>query len=135
MAFLDKILHAGATAEPESSQSSLISAVLSMLSNPQSGGIQGLVAQFTSKGLGNIISSWIGKGENLPISPEQIKTVFGSEQLNAIAVKAGVSPEAVGTGLSQVLPDLINRLTPNGETPKGDLMAKGMEFLTKKIAS
>ncbi len=135
MTLLDKVLHMGADSAPESSRSSLISAVLSMLSNPQSGGIQGLIGQFTSKGLGNIIASWIGKGENLPISREQIKTVFGSEQLNAIAAKAGVSPEAASTGLTQILPELIDRLTPNGEIPKGDLMAKGMELLKQKLAS
>jgi uncharacterized protein YidB (DUF937 family) len=135
MTLLDKVLHMGAGSAPESSHSSLISAVLSMLSNPQSGGIQGLIEQFTSNGLGNLISSWIGKGENLPISPEQVKTVFGAEQLNAIAAKAGVSPEVASTGLSQILPQLIDRLTPEGEIPKGDLTAKGMELLQQKIAS
>lgn len=136
MSLLDKVLKVGASAVPESSQSSLVSAVLSMLSTPQSGGIQGLVQQFTAKGLGPIISSWIGTGANLPISSEQIQTVFGSEQLRAIAQKAGLTPEATSTGLAQILPQVIDRLTPKGEMPQGDLMAKGMEFFKGlKIAS
>lgn len=133
MGLLDKIHNVGASAVPESSQSSLKSAALSMLT--QSGGIQGLVQQFTSKGFGNIISSWIGTGENLPISAEQIQSVFGAEQLKGIAEKAGVTPEIATTGLAQTLPQIIDRLTPKGEIPKGDLLAKGMELFKEKIAS
>lgn len=136
MGLLDKVLNVGTNAASQSSQSSLVSAVLSMLSAPQGGGIQGLVQQFVAKGLGNIITSWIGKGENLPISADQIKTVFGSDQLQGLAQKAGISPEAATTGLAQLLPQIINQLTPQGEIPKGDLMAKGTELLKGlKIAS
>lgn len=133
MSLLDKILHVGADAAPETSQSPLVSAVLSMLT--QGGGIQGLVQQFAAKGLGNIIQSWIGTGQNLPISPEQIQNVFGSEQLNGIAQKAGLSPEATSTGLAKLLPELINGLTPKGEIPTGDLLSKGLEFFKQKAAS
>lgn len=134
MSLLD-MLKTGASGAPEASQSSLISAVLSMLSSSQGGGITGLVQQFTAKGLGNVISSWIGTGENLPISTDQLQSVLGSEQVKALAAKAGISPEVAITGLTQILPQVINQLTPQGEVPKGDLLAQGMELLKGKLAS
>jgi uncharacterized protein YidB (DUF937 family) len=118
----------GAAPAADTSQSSLATAALSMLSN-QSGGISGLLQQFASKGLGNIVSSWISTGQNLPISPEQLGSVLSSEQVKAVAQQSGMSPEAVHGGLAQLLPQLVDRLTPNGEVPQGDLMSKGLELL------
>ena len=132
MGLLDKVLNIGAGAAPESSQSTLVSSVFSMLSQ---GGLEGLVQQFKEKGLGKIVQSWIGAGENLPVSSEQIKSVFGSEQLNGLAQKAGLTPEATSAGLAKILPELINGLTPKGEMPKPDLLAKEMELFKAKIAS
>ena len=137
MSLLDDILKKvpGAAATAEGSGSPLASAALSLVSNAQSGGLSGLAQQFAARGLGHIVSSWIGTGQNLPISPEQLQSVLGSEQVQAIAAKAGISPEAAKTGLAQVLPQLIDGLTPNGEVPQGDLTAKGMELLKGKLFS
>ncbi|MBI2779891.1 MAG: hypothetical protein HYX62_08980 [Gammaproteobacteria bacterium] len=62
-----------------SGQSSLLDGVMDMLNNNQAGGIGGLVQSFKDKGLGDIVSSWIGTGSNLPISPEQIQQALGAE--------------------------------------------------------
>lgn len=140
MGLLDDVLKnvtgTGTAASPaaDNSQSSLISAALSVLSN-QSGGINGLVQQFTSQGLGHVISSWISTGKNLPISPEQLQSVLGSDQVKEIAAKAGVSPQVAQGGLAQLLPQLIDHMTPNGEVPQGDLMSRGMELLKGKLFS
>ncbi len=133
---LMKKVGGGAAAAPaeEGSQSTLLSAALSMLSS-RPGGISGLLQQFTSQGLGHLVNSWISTGENLPISPEQLQTGLGSEQVQAIASRAGVSPEAARSGLAQVLPQIVDRLTPNGEIPQGDLMSKGIELLKGKLFS
>ena len=120
---------------PDGSQNALASAVVGMLSSNETGGISGLVKQFAAKGLGHIVSSWIGTGQNLPISPEQLQSVLGSEQVQAIAAKAGISPEQAQSGLAQVLPQLVDKMTPNGEVPQGDLMSKGMELLKGKLFS
>ncbi len=129
-----KVAGAGTAAAPatDSSQSPLLSAALSLLSN-QSGGISGLVQQFASQGLGHVVNSWISTGQNLPISPEQLRSVLGSEQVGDIAAKAGVSSDAAQSGLAQLLPQLVDRLTPNGEIPQGDLMAKATELLKGKL--
>ncbi len=136
MGLFDDVLKkaAGVAPAPDNSQNSLASAVLSMLSS-QSGGISGLAHQFTAKGLGDIIHSWISTGQNLPISPEQLQNVLGSDQVQAIAAKAGISPEAAQSGLAQLLPQIVDRLTPNGEVPQGDLMSKGSDLLKEKLFS
>ena len=136
MGLFDDVMKAatGAASATGGSQSSLASAALSMLSG-QSGGISGLVQQFASKGLGNIVSSWVSTGQNLPISPEQVGNVLGQDQVQAVAAQAGVSPEEAKSGLAQILPQLVDRLTPNGEVPQGDLMSKGMELLKGKLFS
>lgn len=137
MGLLDDVLKAATGTAPaaEGSQSSLASAALSMLSSNESGGISGLVQQFTAQGLGHLVNSWISTGQNLPISPEQLQGVLGSARVQAIAAKAGVSPEVAKTGLAQMLPQLVDHLTPNGEVPQGDLMSKGMELLKGNLFS
>ncbi len=136
MGLFDDVLKkaAGVAPAPDNSQNSLASAVLSMLSS-QSGGISGLAHQFTAKGLGDIIHSWISTGQNLPISPEQLQNVLGSDQVQAIAAKAGISPEAAQSGLAQLLPQIVDCLTPNGEVPQGDLMSRGLDLLKEKLFS
>jgi len=135
MSLFDSLLKAATGASPaiDTSQSSLASAVLSMLSNNQTGGISGLAQQFAAQGLGHIISSWIGTGQNLPISPEQLHSILGSEQVRAIAAKVGLSPDAVNAGLAQILPQMVDQLTPDGQVPQEDLMAKGLEVLKGKF--
>ena len=135
MSLFDSVLKAATGTAPalEGSQSSLASAALSMLSNNQSGGISGLAQQFAAQGLGHIISSWIGTGQNLPVSPEQLQSVLGSQQVQAIAAKVGLSPDAVNSGLAQILPQIVDHLTPNGQVPQGDVMAQGMELLKGKF--
>jgi len=139
MSLFDSVLKAatgtaaGAAPAPDPSQSSLASAVLSMLSNNQTGGISGLAQQFAAQGLGHIISSWIGTGQNLPISAEQLQSVLGSSQVQAIASRIGISPEAVNSGLTQILPQIVDHLTPNGQVPQDDLLAQGMEMLKGKF--
>ena len=103
----------------------------------QRGGMGALVQKFQSNGLGEIIHSWVGTGKNLPISPEQIQSALGSETVINLAEKAGVSPEVVGRHLSQLLPNLIDRLTPSGQVSSEPLemqkiLSVGMELLKGK---
>ncbi|HEY1148055.1 MAG TPA: YidB family protein [Pseudoduganella sp.] len=88
-----------------------------MLTNPQTGGLQGLVEAFQQGGLGHLVQSWVGTGENLPISAEQLQAVLGSERLQAIAASIGLDPQQVAAQLAQLLPQVVDRLTPNGAIP------------------
>jgi len=84
----------------------------------QSSGLHNLVNLFHEKGLGDIVSSWVGKGANQPISGEQVEHAVGSDKLQEIAQKVGVSKNEVRDQLAQHLPDAVDRATPEGELPK-----------------
>jgi len=94
----------------------LATGLLQMIQN-QPGGLQGLVQNFHNNGLGAIAQSWVGSGQNLPISADQIHQVLGSDQVKALAAKAGISPDAAGGAIAQMLPGIIDKLTPNGQVP------------------
>jgi len=83
----------------------------------QSGGINGLKAKFEKEGAGSIIQSWIGTGQNLPISKEQVEKVMGNQFIQDVAKKMGVEPSVASEKLSHMLPTVIDKLTPNGQVP------------------
>ncbi|MEQ1661272.1 MAG: YidB family protein [Thiobacillus sp.] len=98
------------------------------------GGLAGLAKAFQDKGMGDQMSSWISTGQNLPISPEQIKAVLGGGQLGQIASQLGVNENDAAGGLADMLPQVVDKLTPNGQVPQEkDLMAKGLELLKGKL--
>ncbi len=107
--------------------------IMGLLKGSESGGLQGLVETFNEKGLGEVMSSWIGKGENLPISPEQIQQIFGSGQVQQIAEKLGVSPDEASSGLAELLPQIVDKLTPEGSVPNQDLLHQGLGILADKL--
>lgn len=113
----------------------LVGVVMQMLSgNGQAGGLAGLVKTFQEKGLGDQMASWIGTGENQPVSSDQIKTALGDEQLGQIASQLGMDQNQAAGGLAAMLPQVIDKLTPNGQVPQGnDLMAQGLELLKGKL--
>jgi uncharacterized protein YidB (DUF937 family) len=78
------------------------------------GGVQGLVAEFEQQGLGGMIQSWVGTGENQSISPEQVHQTFGADTIKEFAAKMGVSPDALADKLAELLPKAVDKLTPNG---------------------
>ena len=101
----------------------LINAVVGMLaSGSQQGGLGGLVQGFEKAGLGNVISSWISSGQNLPISADQLSNVLGgSGALSHLAEQTGLSHGDLAGQLSQLLPEVIDKLTPQGQAPQGGL--------------
>ena len=98
------------------SSNPLAAGLLQMIQN-QPGGLQGLVQSFHDKGMGGLVSSWVGTGQNSPISADQIHQVLGSDQVKALAAKAGINPDMAGSAIAQLLPGLVDKLTPNGSVP------------------
>jgi uncharacterized protein YidB (DUF937 family) len=95
--------------------SPLAGSLLQMI-NSHPGGLSGLVQTFHDKGLGGIASSWVGTGQNLPISADQITQVLGnSALLQQFAAKAGISPQDASAKLAQYLPMIVDHLTPQGK--------------------
>lgn len=106
-----------------------VSAALEMLRN-HPGGLSGLVQQFHDKGLGDVVSSWVGTGQNLPISAEQIQSVLNNEHVKAFAAKAGISPEVASAKIAELLPAIVDKLTPNGQVPEqSSLLQSGLNLL------
>ena len=104
-------------------------AVLQAIQN-HPGGVSGLVQSFHDNGLGGVVNSWIGTGPNQSISPDQIQKVMGSAPVQALAAKLGVSPEQASATLSQMLPTVMDRLTPNGSVPsESNLLDMGKNLL------
>jgi len=81
------------------------------------GGIQGLTEKFQQSGLGDLVASWVGTGQNQPVTGEQITEVLGQEQVEAISQKANVPAGQGSSILAELLPVLIDKLTPNGQVP------------------
>ena len=104
----------------------LLQAITGMLGNDGAqSGLGGLMARFQQAGLGEVIGSWVGSGQNQAISGEQLTHVLGSDTLSGLAAKLGVSPDDAVGQLSSILPGLIDQLTPQGQAPEGGLGNSG----------
>ena len=100
----------------------LLQAVTGMLGNDGAlGGLGGLVGKFEQAGLGNVIGSWIGSGQNQAISGDQLSSVLGSDAISGLAQQLGLNSGDVAGQLANVLPGLVNHLTPEGQAPAGGL--------------
>ncbi|MDE2427683.1 MAG: DUF937 domain-containing protein [Burkholderiales bacterium] len=101
-------------------RTALIQAAISMLSNSSNGqsGLQGLISAFHNAGLADIVNSWVGTGQNLPISPAQIQQALGGSHLSELAQATGISHESAAGHLADLLPGIIDQLTPHGQIPE-----------------
>ena len=114
MGLLDSILGAASGKSAQSGEANPLIAVLGGLL-AQSGGLQGLANRFAQSGQGNAFQSWVGMGENQPISNNQIQNVLGSEQVKVLAAKMGVDPAQASHFLADYLPKIVDKLTPEGK--------------------
>jgi uncharacterized protein YidB (DUF937 family) len=119
MEFMDSLKSqaAGVMKKLEGEHPVLVQEVMKIVNNAQ-GGLSSLVRQMHDKGLGQIVSSWVGKGPNLPISDQQVQQAVGSAQIAEIAKKTGMDPGAVTQKLSVLLPQVVDHLTPDGQVPQ-----------------
>ncbi len=85
--------------------------------SPMGGGLQGLLSSFEQAGLGHIAQSWVGNGQNQPVSPSQLQSVFGQDRVQTMASQAGMQPQDFLSQLSQHLPAAVDGMTPGGNVP------------------
>jgi uncharacterized protein YidB (DUF937 family) len=114
-------------------QLNLITGVLEMLNKGGQGGLAGLVQACQSKGLGDIVSSWISTGPNAPIAASQIKEVLGDERIGQLAGKIGLTPDALSTKLAEMLPGAVDNLTPEGKIPDAGMLDQALGMLKSKL--
>jgi uncharacterized protein YidB (DUF937 family) len=105
----------------------LMSTVVGLLGGQ--GGLQNLIGQFTSKGLGDIVGSWVSTGKNLPVSGDQLQNVLGKETIGNLASKLGMDSGALTSQLTNLLPNVVDKLTPDGKVPEGDIMSQATDLL------
>lgn len=109
----------------------LMDALLPMLlKGGAMGGLGGLLGKFTSAGLGGKANSWVGSGENEALDPDDVEQALGSEQLDKIAHEAGVSREDAKGGLASMIPGLVDKASPGGSLPTGNIVKslKSLDF-------
>ncbi|HWR58775.1 MAG TPA: YidB family protein [Thermodesulfovibrionales bacterium] len=111
----------------------LFESITGLINNPQIGGLSGLVQMFKDKGLADAVLSWVSTGKNIPVSPDQIRQALGAAQIQQIADKAGISQEEASKGVAGLLPDIIDKLTPDGKLPQGDMIEKGLSMLKEQF--
>jgi uncharacterized protein YidB (DUF937 family) len=83
----------------------------------QHGGVQGVVNQFERNGLGSTVRSWVGTGPNQVVSPEEVHRALGPDLLQQLAEKSGLSVQELTQKLAQVLPQAVDKMTPDGTLP------------------
>ena len=91
------------------------------------GGLGGLLNKLQQGGLGNETKSWVGSGQNQPVSPNQLGQALGPNIIKTLSQVTGLSEDDLSKQLSQVLPGVINGLTPNGRLPTIAELSKMME--------
>ena len=96
---------------------SLITALLKYMTSENTGGIGGFLEKFTASGIGDIAMSWVSRGDNSPLSAEQLTGALGGEAIGGIATEAGVGEEQAKPALAYMIPKIVDLLTPNGTVP------------------
>lgn len=129
---------------------SLLPIVLSMLANRQrggrgmgglgglgglagAGGLGALIAQMTQRGYGSQAQSWVSTGPNEPLPPQAVSELFGQQELADIAAQAGLSEDETREGLAELLPEVVDRVTPEGRLPEEDQLLASIDDFERRI--
>jgi len=97
------------------------------------GGLGGLIEQMQRTGHGDQARSWVGTGQNMPIAPDQLDQIFGRGGVEEIARRAGVSPQEASEGMSELLPEVVNHVTPAGQLPDSDQLTQSVDALRRRM--
>jgi uncharacterized protein YidB (DUF937 family) len=132
MGLLDQIL-SGALGQKQAGggQGGAMELVMQLV-NTYPGGLPGLLQAFNQSGLGQQAQSWVSTGQNLPISPDQITAALGGGQLQSLARQLGMNQDQAAGGLADLLPQVVDHLTPNGAV-QGDVVEQGLSLLRSKL--
>ena len=128
MGILDGVTGTFDTGSSKTGGNQLVTALMALLASQ--GGIAALVQKFAGSGLGDIVNSWVSTGQNKGITPQQVQQGLGPDLITQLSERTGMGQEDVKSQLAQMLPQIIDKLTPKGQVPaQNDLMSKGMEML------
>ena len=116
-------------AEAKEKGAGLMTATMSLVQD--GGGLDSVLDKFRKNGMVEQVESWVGSGPNLGITAEQVQKVFDPATIKEVATRLGVSAEQAGQSLAKLVPEIVNRLTPEGHVPENhrDLIAEGLAKL------
>jgi uncharacterized protein YidB (DUF937 family) len=120
MGYFDELLREAVGPEandPPAQSRSLLEGLMSMLDDPQTGGVEGLTHTFEQRGLGAEAASWTSTGPNRSITPQQVTETLGPQRVQALSARAGLGAAAGAAAIAALLPALIDKLTPEGRAP------------------
>ncbi|MCZ7562579.1 MAG: YidB family protein [Burkholderiales bacterium] len=97
------------------------------------GGLGDLLDAFQRAGYGEQSRSWVGAGRNEPVPPDALERVFGHDALSQIAARAGLSERETSEGLSQLLPEVVDKVTPDGRVPDFDALVASVSDMARRM--
>lgn len=134
MGLLDGLLEGLMGGGTQQAQSPLVQMALQLIQ--QNGGLPGIISKFQHGGMTEEVGSWVGTGQNMPMTGNQLQEILGSGSMGQIAQKLGLSHGDASSNLAQILPQIIDRMTPTGQIPDNhsDMLAQALSALTKRTA-
>ena len=99
------------------------------------GGLGAILEGLQRAGFGEQARSWVGSGENLPLPSGALEQIFGQGGLAEIARRAGLSESDTSRGLAQLMPEVVNHVTPNGQMPLGDDLLASVDALARRLGA
>jgi len=127
MGLLDGLLGSLLGGLNNNQQSGLMSAVSGLVTS--SGGISGLMQKFSGQGLGDLMKGWVSTGPNPPATAQHIEQVFGADRLQQIASQTGIDPSQISGHIAQILPQIVDKLTPQGQPVEGGALQQSLSSL------
>jgi len=112
-----------------------LSSVMKLFGGSSEGGLQGLISGLKKNGLAEHVQSWVGTGQNKPVSAADVQAHADPAMLNKIAEQAHMTPEQVSQNIAKVLPEMVNKATPQGQMPTEDPFAKGSSMMQEMLQS
>ncbi len=110
----------------------VVSQIISLIqSHP--GGLGGLLQSFQQGGLGHLFQSWVATGQNLPVTPDQLRNTLGADWISRITQATGLPQNQVESNLSALLPQIIDHLTPNGQMPQGQDLGSALGQIAQRF--
>jgi uncharacterized protein YidB (DUF937 family) len=100
---------------------------------PAAGGLGDLLDQVRRSGFGEQADSWVARGPNNPIPPDAMTQIFGHDGLERISRQAGISEDEATRGLAELLPEMVDRVTPDGSVPDGDALANSVDDFARRL--
>jgi uncharacterized protein YidB (DUF937 family) len=119
---------------PDARHAELVQGLVAMLASGSGGGLTALLAHLQRGGLGEAVGSWVSTGNNQPVTGEQLQSVLPADVIASLAAKAGIDSAQVPYGLAQVLPSIVDQLSPSGALPSERGLQSALGGLSRMLS-